>query len=162
MRKMTQDVQISDSPDKQRYVKEHNDSKISHDQEVLEHTYSNIFNISSQPVKKTCQEVRNAEIEMHKNAKETYTCILKHYGGDHPLSARLANPSGGLLGNAKKLINQKVNRGTRWYGISIVSRFVFLCLLHFDYVKDIGRHWHVYDINMMVMIFRYCCDIGVL
>ena len=97
------------------------------------------ININDKQVEEICQQVRDVEVEIHGDSKEAYTCILKHYGGDHPLSARLANPSGGALHKAKKLVNNKVNSETRWFGVSIISRFVSLCLLHFDYVKDIGK-----------------------
>ena len=166
---MTPDIlqfDLKGFPDKDRYVNQHKDSKISHSQDVLEHTYGNIFNINCHHEREICQEVRDGEIEIHKNAKETYNCILEHYSGDHPLTARLANPSGGLLGKTKRLVNQNVNHGTRWYGLSIISRFVLLCLFHFDYIKDIGKsctmciahdtYIHRYqfaDIN-----FRYRCD----
>ena len=129
--------------DKEEYRSHHQDGNFVHAQEVMKHTYDNLFNINDKQVEEICQQVRYVELEIHGDAKEAYTCILKHYGGDHPLSARLANPSGGALHKAKKLINKKVNPETRWFGVSIISRFVFLCLLHFDYVKDIGKVNHL-------------------
>ena len=128
--------------DKEEYRSHHQDGNFAHAQEVMKHTYDNLFNINDKQVEEICQQVRDVEVEIHGDAKEAYTCILKHYGGDHPLSARLANPSGGALHKAKKLVNNKVNPETRWFGVSIISRFVFLCLLHFDYVKDIGKMNH--------------------
>ena len=128
--------------DKEEYRSHHQDGNFAHEQEVMKHTYDNLFNINDKQVEEICQQVRDVEVEIHGDSKEAYTCILKHYGGDHPLSARLANPSGGALHKAKKLVNNKVNPETRWFGVSIISRFVFLCLLHFDYVKDIGKMNH--------------------
>ena len=127
---------------KEEYRSHHQDSNFSHAQEVMKHTYNNLFNINDKQVEEICQQVRDLEVEIHGDPKEAYTCILEHYSGDHPLSARLANPTGGALGRAKKLVNDKVNPETRWFGVSIISRFVFLCLLHFDYVKDIGKMTH--------------------
>ena len=160
---MTPDIlqfDLKGFPDKDRYVNQHKDSIICHSQDVLEHTYGNIFNINCHHEREICQEVRDAEIEIHKNAKETYNCILEHYSGDHPLTARLANPSGGLLGKTKRLVNQNVNHGTRWYGLSIISRFVLLCLFHFDYIKDIGKScpWYIHRCQLDDINFRYCCD----
>ena len=117
---------------KEEYRSHHQNGNFVHAQEVMKQTYDNLFNINDKQVEEICQQVRDVEVEIHGDSKEAYTCILKHYGGDHPLSARLANPSGGALHKAKKLVNNKVNPETRWFGVSIISRFVSLCLLHFD------------------------------
>ena len=110
---------------KEEYRNHHRDNNFAHAQEVMKHTYDNLFDVNDEQVEEICQQVRD--------------CILEHYGGDHPLSARLANPSGGVLGKTKRLVNKKVNPETRWFGVGIIFRFVNLCLLHFDYIKDIGK-----------------------
>ena len=124
---------------KEEYRNHHRDNNFAHAQEVMKHTYDNLFDVNDEQVEEICQQVRDVEVEIHGNPEETYTCILEHYGGEHPLSARLANPSGGVLGKAKRLVNKKVNPETRWFGVGIIFRFVNLCLLHFDYIKDIGK-----------------------
>ena len=76
---------------------------------------------------------------MHQSSAEAYACILKHYNGDHPIAARLTDPSGGLALKAKKHINKKMDSNTRWFSFNISIAFIFLILHHFDYIKDIGE-----------------------
>ena len=83
--------------------------------------------------------MRDVETEVHPNSMEAYNCILKNYSGDHPLTARLVDPSGGVTLKAKKYINTKMESNTRWFSLNISITFIFLVLLHFDYIKDIGE-----------------------
>ena len=83
--------------------------------------------------------MRDVETEVHLNSVEAYNCILKNYSGDHPLTARLVDPSGGVALKAKKYINMKMVSNTRWFSLNISITFIFLILHHFDYIKDIGE-----------------------
>ena len=108
--------------------------------EVKRRTYGKLFNIDDmQEVEQVCEAVREAEAEVHSDAEEAYTCILRNHGGDHPLTERLADPSGGKVRGVKKKINTWMGTATRWYGINVTIGFVFLCLHYFDYIKDIGK-----------------------
>ena len=127
--------------DKQDYIDRHNAGDIALlSAEVKKSTCGKLFDIDKmEAVEKVCDTVREAEAEVHSDAEEAYSCILRNYGGDHPLTERLVDPSGGKLRGAKKGINEWMGTATRWYGINVTINFVFLCLHYFDYVKDIGK-----------------------
>ena len=86
-----------------------------------------IYQSSSSAGKNMCQWVKEAEEELHGNPRSAYNCILNYFGGSHPITARIIEPSGGLL----KMLVTTTN-------IRIFIMFVFLCLHMFDYVKDTG------------------------
>ena len=45
-------------------------------------TYGKLFNIEKmEAVEKVCDTVREAEAEVHSDAEEAYSCILRNYGG---------------------------------------------------------------------------------
>ena len=127
--------------DKQDYIDRHKAGDIALlSAEVKRNTYGKLFDIDQmEAVEKVCQTVREAEMEVHSDAEEAYSCILRNYGGDHPLTERLVDPSGEKVGEAKKGINDWTGTATRWYGINVTINFVFLCLHYFDYIKDIGK-----------------------
>ena len=148
--------------DKQSYIESHNAGDISQlVSSVKRGTYEKLSVIDDKSdVEEVCKTVREAEAEVHSDAKEAYKCILENYGGDHPLTARLADPSGGKLRMMKKRINEYMGTNTRWYGIDVTSSFAFLCLHYFDYIKDIGRLRHMSHVVNFLRRFRYLCDIG--
>ena len=123
---------------KEDYKQRHVNENVSLSQQVKEQTFDKLFDINDDQASKVFKEVKEAEVEVHKNAKEAYDCVLNHYGGDHPITARLTDPSGGSALKVKKYINGKVSSSTRWFSLNISTMFIFLCLHHFDYIKDIG------------------------
>ena len=125
--------------DTELYEDQHTDDNFSLSSKIKQQTYNKLFDVDDEQVNEICTQVRAAEVEEHKDPEEVYNCILKHFGGDHPITARLVNPSGGLMLKAKKFINQKFNSRTQWYCLRLMSMFIALCLQHFDYIKDIGE-----------------------
>ena len=125
--------------DSELYKDQHRYDNLSLSSKIKQQTYNKLFDVDDEQVNEICEQVRAAEVEEHKDPEEVYNCILKHFGGDHPITARLVDPSGGLMLKAKKLINQKLNSKTRWFALRLNSMFIFLCLHHFDYIKDIGE-----------------------
>ena len=124
--------------EKDDYKRNHANNNSAHSSEVKKITFENIYNVEDEQVGEICQTVREAEEEVHQDARDTYSCILKNYGGDHPTTSRLKDPSGGMLLKGKKLVNKKLDSRNRWLGCNISSMFVMLCLHNFDYIKDIG------------------------
>ena len=124
---------------KENYMEKHsnNTQNLGDDEKWL--IFERLFDVDDAGTQRICQQVKEAEIEMHKNAKDAYRCVLKHYAGDHPLTARIRQPSGGKKLKVKKRIDKMLNPNTQWFYMNISMMFVFLCLHHFDYVKDIGK-----------------------
>ena len=102
-------------------------------------TFDKLFDVEEESVKEVCEEVIKAESEVNEGSEEIYNCVLKSYGGNHPLTGRIVDPSGGVFREVKRKINQKFNSSGRWYGATITSMFFLLGLHHFDYIKDIGE-----------------------
>ena len=125
--------------DSKLYKDQHTDGNFSLSSKIKQFTYNKLFDVDDEQVTEICKQVRAAEVEIHRDSKEVYDCILKHFDGDHPITARLVDPSGGLMLKAKKFVNQKMDSKTRWFGLRLNSMFIFLCLHHFDYIKDIGE-----------------------
>ena len=119
--------------------KESHMSTNSHSRHIKKLTFPKIYDVNDDQVQEICETVREAELELHDNPEEAYNCVLKHYDGDHPISARLEDPSGGALLKGKKFVNKSLKTNTRWFGFKISSMFFLLCLHHFDYIKDIGK-----------------------
>ena len=106
---------------------------------MKEQLFDKIFDADDSEAKEVSKQVKEAETEVHENSQEAYDCVLKHYEGDHPLTARLRDPSGGKELKVKKGVNRKLNSNTKWFNLNISIMFVFLCLHHFNYIKDIGK-----------------------
>ena len=123
---------------KEEYKQSHSTENFSKPNEVRERLFNKLFDVNDDQATDICQQVRDVETEVHPNSMEAYNCILKNYSGDHPLTARLVDPSGGITLKAKKYINTKMESNTRWFSLNISITFIFLILLHFDYIKDIG------------------------
>ena len=84
--------------------------------------------------------IKEAEQELHPNAKAVYNCVLANFGGSHQITARLVDPEGGMVLKIKTRINKKLApRRIKWFYLTIGSMFVTLCLHIFDYVKDVGE-----------------------
>ena len=124
---------------KEEYKQSHSTENFNKPNEVKERLFIKLFDVNDNQAKDICQQVRDVETEVHPNSMEAYNCILKNYSGDHPLTARLVDPSGGITLKAKKYINTKMESNTRWFSLNISITFIFLILLHFDYIKDIGE-----------------------
>ena len=125
--------------EKEDYKLRHTNDNFGLSTEVKEQTFDKIFDVDDIEAKEVCKQVKEAEIEVHGNGQEAYDCVLKHFDGDHPLTARLKDPSGGKELKLKKGVNRKLNSNTKWFNLNISIMFVFLCLHHFDYIKDIGK-----------------------
>ena len=124
---------------KEEYKQFHSTENFSKPNEVKERLFNKLFDVNDDQARDICQQVRDVETKVHPNSMEAYNCILKNYSGDHPLTARLVDPSGGITLKAKKYINTKMESNTRWFSLNISITFIFLILLHFDYIKDIGE-----------------------
>ena len=112
---------------------------VDHSAEVKRLTFDKLFDVEEESVKEVCEEVIKAESEVHEGPEEIYNCVLNSYGGNHALTGRIVDPSGGVFREVKRKINQKFNSSGRWYGATITSMFFLLGLHHFDYIKDIGE-----------------------
>ena len=112
-------------------------------EEYVRNVQYQIYQSSSSESQRMCQWVKEAEEELHGDPRHAYHCILNNYGGSHPITAKIINPSGGLfkifLRTAKTLLTTT--------NVRIFFMFAMLCLHMFDYVKDIGKTW------IMVMVF---------
>ena len=124
---------------KENYKQSHSTENFIKPNEVREHLFNKLFDVNDNQAKDICEQVRDVETEMHLNSVEAYNCILKNYSGDHPLTTRLVDPSGGIVLKAKKYINMKMKSNTRWFSLNISITFIFLILHHFDYIKDVGE-----------------------
>ena len=81
--------------------------------------------------------IREAEKELHPDAKTVYECILTNFGGSQRITARIVDPEGGVV----LKINQAIKpRKIKWVFFTIIFMFVMLCLHIFDYVKDVGNN----------------------
>ena len=146
---ITQDVEdFQKEVYKQRHTNDNSDLAI----EVKEGTFDKLFDIDDIQANEICKKVKEAEIEVHENAQEAYDCVLKHYGGDHPITARLVDPTGGFALKVKKCVNMRLNSNTQWFSLNIVTMFIFLCLHHFDYIKDIGKRHIRYLKNLCLIV----------
>ena len=104
-------------------------------EEYVRNVQYQIYQSSSSVSNKMCQWVREAEEELHGNPRPAYHCILNYYGGSHPITARIIDPSGGLF----KIFLKKTKALLTMTNIRIFFMFLMLCLHMFDYVKDIGK-----------------------
>ena len=138
------------------YELRHTKDNFNLSKEVKEQTFVKIFDVNDVQAFRICEQVKEAEVEMHKNSRDAYDCVLKHFDGDHPLTARIRDPSGGVQLKVKKNINRKLDFNTRWFSLNISTKFVLLCFHHFDYIKDIGK---IHISNMLrlkyLRYFRY-------
>ena len=104
-------------------------------EEYVRNVQYQIYQSRSSASQRMCQWVRECEEELHGDPKFAYHCILYYYGGSHPITARIIDPSGGLL----KIFLRKAKTWMTTANIRIFFMFVMLCLHMFDYVKDIGE-----------------------
>ena len=102
------------------------------------------YEISRNPGgEEVCKWIKEAEQELHSDAKAVYDCILDNFGGSHQVTARIIEPDGSMMAKIKTKIDQTIwPRKVKWYFFTIISMFVVLCLHMFDYVKDIGNPTH--------------------
>ena len=117
---------------KTKYKNAHRKSKGM--EEYVRNVQYQIYQSSSSVSIKMCQWVREAEEELHGNPRPAYHCILNYYGGSHPITARIIDPSGGLF----KIFLKKTKALLTMTNIRIFFMFLMLCLHMFDYVKDIN------------------------
>ena len=103
--------------------------------EYVRNVQYQIYQSTSSESKKMCQWVKEAEEELHGDPRHAYHCILNNFGGSHPITAKIIDPSGGLL---KKFL-KKAKKLLTMTNIRIFFMFAMLCLHMFDYVKDIGE-----------------------
>ena len=113
--------------DRELYENQHTDDNFSLSSMIKRQTYAKLFDVDDEEVIDICEQVRAAEVELHEDPSEVYSCILKHFDGDHPITARLADPSGGFMLKSKKMVNQILGSETQWFGLRISSMFIFLC-----------------------------------
>ena len=100
--------------------------------------------------KEACGWVREVEEQLHQDPKERYNCVLANFGGDHPLTASIVDPTEGwwtkmmesclrcnpyLAGPIAALQKAKKRCPPR-----IFLLFSLLLLHLFDYIKDIGTY----------------------
>ena len=125
---------------RQHYADRHQAGEIALlSREIKKCTYGKIFHADeNDEVENICEAVRDAEAKVHLNPEKAYHCILENYGGDHPLTARLTAPSGGKVHEVRKKVDKLIG-AVHWYKMTITISFFFLCLHHFDYIKDIGE-----------------------
>ena len=116
-------------------------------EEYVRNVQYQIYQSRSSASRKMCQWVREAEEELHGDPKFAYHCILYYYGGSHPITAMIIDPSGGLL----KIFLKQAKAWLTTTNIRIFFMFVMLCLHMFDYVKDIGET--MTQARFIVMIF---------
>ena len=91
-------------------------------------------------VSEVCEWIKEAEEKVHSDAADIYNCILANFGGCHPLTARIADPQGGIGVKIKDRVKKMApHKKIRWHILTIFRMFVMLCLHMFDYVKDIGE-----------------------
>ena len=104
-------------------------------EEYVRNVQYQIYQSSSSEREKMCQWIREAEEELHGDPRSAYHCILNYYGGSHPITAKIIDPSGGFF----KIFLKKAKTLLTTTNIRIFFMFVMLCLHMFDYVKDIGK-----------------------
>ena len=51
--------------------------------------------------------IKEAEEEMHKDAKDIYNCVLTNFGGSHELTVRIVEPEGGFISKIREKIEWK-------------------------------------------------------
>jgi hypothetical protein len=102
-------------------------------------------------------------MELHRNSRQRYRCILQHYGGSNPLAVLVADPSGGAVVSVRRFIASRLAPSSvPWAGAMLTISWMFgmLCLHMFDYVKDIGKpdcNMVYLNTNNIIYIFRYNC-----
>ena len=111
---------------RENYMEQHSRDNQNLGEEEKRLTFKRLFDVDDVRTKRICRQVKEAEIEAHKNAKDAYQCVLKHYDGNHPLTARIRQPSGGKKLKLKKQFNKKLNPNTQWFFLNISIMFVFL------------------------------------
>ena len=62
---------------------------VDHSAEVKRLTFDKLFDVEEESVKEVCEEIIKAESEVHEGPEEIYNCVLKSYGGNHPLTGRI-------------------------------------------------------------------------
>ena len=91
-------------------------------------------------VSKVCEWLKESEEELHSDPADVYNCILANFGGCHPLTARIADPQGGIGVKIREKVGKMApHTKIRWHLFTIFKMFVMLNLHMFDYVKDIGE-----------------------
>ena len=87
-----------------------------------------------------CEWLKESEEELHSDPAEVYNCILANFGGCYPLTARIADPQGGIGVKIREKVGKMApHTKIRWHLFTIFKMFVMLNLHMFDYVKDISE-----------------------
>ena len=98
-----------------------------------------------------CKWIKEAEQELHSDAKAVYDCILTNFGGSHQVTVRIIEPDGSIMAKIKTKIDQVLwPRKIKWYFFTIIFMFAVLCLHIFDYVKDIGNPIHLRKLKLFM------------
>ena len=96
-----------------------------------------------------------AEERIHKNAQDTYLCILKNYGGETAVTERLCRPEGTAIDRLKKSVEIVSSWKIEWYKMDIMFSFISLCSHIFDYIKDIGETYFQSWSNVILINISY-------
>ena len=79
---------------KQTYLEAHQNSPEAHQRICGDLKYESYQNPAG--VAEVCEWIKESEEELHSNPADNYNCILDNFGGCHPLTARIADPEGGI------------------------------------------------------------------